>query len=168
MGKDLRFDSCFIYSLSDPRDLKIRYIGKTTNIKVRFNAHIKGKDGKLSKRGIWISELNQLCLMPILKIIEECSYEVGTDRETFHIRTAFANGANLLNTNFQLPNLKLSTSFLAILPNRSLYILDAYAKSLNVDRERVASKIIKDFLDTIDLSSLDFEAENFAEFLNNH
>ncbi len=62
----------FIYTLSDPETMKIRYVGWTTNLKSRLKWHIsdaKTKTGKQHKRR-WIKSLINKKLKPIMDVVE--------------------------------------------------------------------------------------------------
>lgn len=58
----------FIYSLTDPRDGLIKYIGKTIDLKRRFKEHLK-EEGKYKKIR-WIKKLLKLNLVPKIDIID--------------------------------------------------------------------------------------------------
>lgn len=63
-----------IYALKCPIDGKIRYIGKSANYKQRFKDHVKDTGDSTSKK-VWISQLKQKGLVPILSILAEADTE---------------------------------------------------------------------------------------------
>jgi len=56
----------YIYTLTDPRDNIIKYIGKTNNINKRFNLHLNEKNSN-TKKANWINDLknNNLKILDI-------------------------------------------------------------------------------------------------------
>lgn len=65
---------CYIYALVDPREYKIRYIGKACNPNDRLNSHIawaKEEFVKLKNHNYnWIRELLHLNLLPMLHVLD--------------------------------------------------------------------------------------------------
>ena len=60
----------YIYTLSDPNNGEIKYVGKTNNVKRRYRDHIReSKIGKTYKCN-WIKNLSD---KPVIEIIDECS-----------------------------------------------------------------------------------------------
>lgn len=57
-----------IYSLSDPRDGKVRYIGCTTNIGVRYRRHFRETDNP--RKLEWIQGLVSEGLKPLIDVLE--------------------------------------------------------------------------------------------------
>lgn len=60
----------FIYSLVDPTNNEVRYVGQTGNPKRRYAGHLYNKRG-LNKRLLWIASLKKQKLKPEMKILEE-------------------------------------------------------------------------------------------------
>lgn len=58
----------YIYILSDPETLEPRYVGKTTNIKIRFRRHIKDMNKKNTYLYTWVRTLKD---NPIIEVIDE-------------------------------------------------------------------------------------------------
>src|SRR5579859_4361856 len=58
-----------IYTLRDPRDHKVYYVGKTVDPKVRMTYHRRAHE-KGVKRRLWLAELRTLGLRPIMEIVE--------------------------------------------------------------------------------------------------
>lgn len=79
-------DSIFIYLLRDPRDERVRYVGKTNNPKKRKVTHFSQSmlaHGAAKTR--WVLELRSLGLRPIFEIIETCTKETWRERERYWI-----------------------------------------------------------------------------------
>lgn len=75
-----------IYTLIDPRDNTIRYIGITDDVYARFLQHIRGMDENYAK-SVWIQELRALNKMVIMETLEECeTFELACERELYWIR----------------------------------------------------------------------------------
>lgn len=93
----------FIYSLTDPRDGLIKYIGKTNqkDPKARYNQHIfqwKRDKGKHSRLNSWIKHLVINGLKPEMIIEDQCSEDNWKDYERGYIALMKACGANLKNS----------------------------------------------------------------------
>ena len=56
----------FIYTLSDPITNDVRYIGKTNDVKFRFNDHIKKSKNNKTHKDKWISSLLNKGLKPLI------------------------------------------------------------------------------------------------------
>ena len=82
----------YIYTLSDPVTKEVRYVGKTVNIKTRFNNHCSAK--KKSHSASWILSLRPL--KPELIVIEEVK-ENWIEREQFWINKYRTEGYRLTN-----------------------------------------------------------------------
>lgn len=89
----------FIYSLSDPNTLEIRYIGKANDLKYRFWAHLHEAKNDLRNQHKcnWIKKLLKEGKKPIIDVIEEVSFENWEECEKFWITQIKAWGFNLLN-----------------------------------------------------------------------
>jgi group I intron endonuclease len=77
----------YIYILRHPETFKIKYVGKTNNIKRRFAQHKSKKC--LEKTGSkklasWILKLISNSMLPVMKIIEECT-DNRAEREKYWI-----------------------------------------------------------------------------------
>jgi len=87
----------FIYALKDPRDNKIRYIGKANDPHERYSNHInKCRDKNTHKRN-WINNLRNEKLRPILEILEEVPIEEWKEFEKMYIKTYSDEGCDLMN-----------------------------------------------------------------------
>jgi hypothetical protein len=87
---------CYIYTLSDPRDNAIRYVGYTPNIDRRFNEHCR-KQYENNHRAHWLMLLRSLGLKPIMEIIEECNEDTWQNREIYWIIWYREQGHQLVN-----------------------------------------------------------------------
>jgi group I intron endonuclease len=83
----------FIYGLIDPRTNKIRYVGKTNNLKQRLFDHTRRSKHKTTYKDKWISSLLEIGLKPIIIILEECGDD-WAEREIYHI-SLYENLTNL-------------------------------------------------------------------------
>ena len=89
----------YIYVLVDPRDNRIRYVGKTNDVKMRMYKHLfEAKNDKIKHKNVWITGIIQSGYnAPILNVIEECSEEVWQERERFWIKHYRDLGCDLTN-----------------------------------------------------------------------
>jgi group I intron endonuclease len=83
----------YIYSLKHPITNEVRYIGKTTSPKRRYNEHIY-KLNKNDHKTNWIKSLLSQGLKPIMEVVEESNENIWEEREKFWI-TQFDNLTNL-------------------------------------------------------------------------
>jgi hypothetical protein len=94
----------YIYTLSDPITMEIKYVGQTNEPKRRFNDHISSSINENSDlyntyKARWIRKLISNDLMPIIKIIEECeNLEQSNLREKYHIDKFTNKGCRLTNS----------------------------------------------------------------------
>ena len=84
-----------IYTLSDPRDGRVRYVGKAINVESRLNAHCKD-EGKVRKAR-WIQSLAKLGLKPTIEVVEEISECGWQECEMFWIEQFKHWGFDLTN-----------------------------------------------------------------------
>jgi predicted GIY-YIG superfamily endonuclease len=86
-----------VYTLADPRDNLIRYVGMSKQPVQRFAQHLLGNDQNDEKTA-WIRELMQDDLMPTLTIIEKVeTWEEANKREMQWIRYYIEVGMPLTN-----------------------------------------------------------------------
>lgn len=86
-----------VYVLKDPRNDKIKYVGKTSRnrLQERFKEHLKN-DCKKRKVSKWIKELLDLKLKPIIEVIDESNNEEDIFKKEKEYIKLF-NKKNLLN-----------------------------------------------------------------------
>ena len=65
----------FIYTLTDPITNKIRYVGKTNNLKARYKEHMNSGHGVGTHKRNWIDSLKKQGLKPIMEVIDEVSID---------------------------------------------------------------------------------------------
>ncbi len=76
----------YIYALKDPENNEIKYIGKTNNIKRRYNNHLQEVNkGINTKKVNWIRKLKENNTKPILEVLEICCDINWQDREMYWI-----------------------------------------------------------------------------------
>jgi hypothetical protein len=89
----------YIYALIDPRNLEVRYIGKTIDPSNRMRAHIFPHNNVKDKniKMIWTEELKSLGLNPIMQIL--CTCKPG-ESELYEYRyyKLFKESCDLLNS----------------------------------------------------------------------
>lgn len=94
----------YIYSLRDPMDNQIRYVGKTEHINKRLWEHINETKNKilnkekLNHKNSWINSLLKNNLSPILEILEITQENNWKEREQFFIKEFKENGFKLTNS----------------------------------------------------------------------
>lgn len=75
----------FIYTLTDPLTNEVRYVGKTTNLLRRLNAHINRSKKYKYHSARWINSIIEKGLKPIMSVIEECDEKNWEDKEVYWI-----------------------------------------------------------------------------------
>ena len=86
-----------IYVLRDPRDNRVRYVGKTINHKNRYRAH-RAPTGQHCC-GKWLAELRSMGILPVMEIIETVSAgQDWAEREIYWIAYWRAKEPDLTNT----------------------------------------------------------------------
>lgn len=93
-------ETVYIYGLFDPRNGELRYIGKTIQLKMRLEKHIREAKNYLNhntRKERWIRELLSNNLKPAIIALEECTRENWQDREREWIRAAREICVNLVN-----------------------------------------------------------------------
>lgn len=88
----------YIYALTDPDNNEVRYIGKTDNLKRRYEIHIANVTGDDTYRKRWITKLKEQGKKPRLEIIETVSQETWQEREKYWIEHYKSMGARLTNS----------------------------------------------------------------------
>ena len=94
----------YIYKLSNPITMEIKYVGQTNEPKRRFNDHIsssinENSDSYNTYKARWIRKLISNDLMPIIEIIEECeNLDQSNLREKYYIDRFTNEGCRLTNS----------------------------------------------------------------------
>lgn len=88
-------DEIYIYTISDPITLLVRYVGKTKNTKERFRKHLTENNNTYKSK--WIKGLRIRGLIPLFEIIDVCNKDNWEDAEKRYIKLYKSIGANLLN-----------------------------------------------------------------------
>ncbi len=89
----------FIYCLSDPRDGKIRYVGKAKNLRKRFLSHL-WEQKRTDRKTNWVKNLKRSGVIPsvdILETIENSNDEDWQECERFWISYLRFLGCDLTN-----------------------------------------------------------------------
>ncbi len=87
----------FIYSMKDPRDNLVYYIGRTDNPSERYKHHIGGYSSN-ERMNKWIEQLIENGLLPIMEIVEAVKgRELGKKQEVHWIKLYSSKLAPLLN-----------------------------------------------------------------------
>ena len=94
----------YIYSLTDPRDNQIKYIGKSIQLLKRYKQHIRYKS-EIHSLAKWIIYLRNLNIIPTLNIIEETNINNWIIRERYWIN--FYGIDNLKNVIVKKDKIKL-------------------------------------------------------------
>ena len=76
-------ETIYIYSLKDPRDRRVRYIGKTNNLTRRYEQH-RYSSGEC-RRERWLRGLFDKKMKPVMEVIEECTAEEWKEKERYWI-----------------------------------------------------------------------------------
>lgn len=87
----------YIYALLDPRDKRIRYVGKTNNLKRRYEQHIYEHTGINPRKERWINGLRKGGLLPEIKVVEECTVDNWQERERSWISKCREEYDDLIN-----------------------------------------------------------------------
>lgn len=85
----------FIYILIDPISNQIRYVGKTDNLRKRYNHHLI--DNRKSYKSAWIKSLKVQGLKPIIEVIDEVSINEWVFWEKYWISQFKTWGFKLTN-----------------------------------------------------------------------
>ena len=94
----------YIYTLSDPSTMEIRYVGQTNEPKRRFNDHIsssinESSDSYDTYKARWIRKIINNNLVPIMSIIDSCSsFEESNKLEKIYVENLTKDGCRLTNS----------------------------------------------------------------------
>jgi len=87
----------YIYTLTDPTNNMIRYVGKTNNPKQRYSAHLNGARKHQAHKKNWIEKLKKEGLKPIFEIVDEVLIEDWVFWEKWWISLIKSWGYSLVN-----------------------------------------------------------------------
>lgn len=86
-----------VYTLIDPRDDVVRYVGITENVYSRFSQHLQCNENNLDKNK-WIQELKDCNLMLLMRTLETVeTLEEAREREQEWIHHYLSQGVRLFN-----------------------------------------------------------------------
>lgn len=85
-----------IYALREPRTDEYRYIGKSNSGIKRAKSHLTFSHN--NNVNIWVQELRELGLSPIIDVLEECEEELLNIKESFWIQYYEECGCKLFNS----------------------------------------------------------------------
>lgn len=91
----------YIYTLADPRDGFVRYVGKTTNLNERYRCHVNPAKSINDHRTNWLRSLRKSGLTPVMEVLEEIHSDDDSawrDAERFWIESLRCLGCKLVNT----------------------------------------------------------------------
>ena len=94
----------YIYTLSDPSTMEIRYVGQTNEPKRRFNDHISSSINESSEsydtyKARWIRKVITNNLLPIMNIVDSCrSFEESNKVERIYVENLTKDGCRLTNS----------------------------------------------------------------------
>lgn len=94
----------YIYTLSDPSTMEIRYVGQTNEPKRRLNDHIsssinESSDSYDTYKARWIRKILNNNLVPIMSIIDSCSsFEESNKLEKIYVENLTKDGYRLTNS----------------------------------------------------------------------
>lgn len=88
-------NAVYIYTLSDPRNGQIRYVGKTYSLRNRIRGHLNEKTR--TRKANWIKQLSRLNLKPVMEVIETTCENGWQQAEMFWISYLRFLGFDLTN-----------------------------------------------------------------------
>lgn len=126
----------YVYTLSDPRDGSVRYVGITTNVRSRYSTHTSVKKSGNPEKDAWMQELRQLGMKPTMHVIESITHPVPDEmhpanREKYWIGFYKRQGQTLFNKPHKSANIDMPIIFLDTPP---------YGTSLEDDNARLVAE----------------------------
>src|SRR5690348_12583649 len=86
-----------VYTLSDPRDKRIWYVGMSKDVPKRFTQHLNHSRGN-QKKSAWIAELKSAWMLPTLEVLRSSpSLEEAQQQEQYWINHYLSLGMPLTN-----------------------------------------------------------------------
>lgn len=86
-----------IYVLIDPRDGKVRYVGKANNVTQRYQAHLNRARKHQTHKKNWVMQLKKEGLKPIMEVIDIVSIDEWQYWEIYWISQMKQWGFDLVN-----------------------------------------------------------------------
>lgn len=96
--KILKPGRTYIYTLSNPNDGEVRYVGKTDDIENRLKEHIRKHMYKTTYKNNWIKSLKKIGLTPKIEILDTVSSNEWCFWEKYWISQFKVWGFNLTNS----------------------------------------------------------------------
>lgn len=131
----------YVYTLIDPRDDSVRYVGRTTDVRNRYSTHTSVKTSGNPEKDAWMQELRHLGMKPTMHVIETVVYgipaepgEHAADREKFWISHYKKQGETLFNKPHKSANIEMPIIFLDTPP---------YGTSLEDDNARLIAENVR-------------------------
>lgn len=90
-------ETAFIYSLSNPTDNSIRYVGKAIQLNRRYYAHLNDRNREKTHKSNWIKNLFANGLRPKIEILDEVPLDQWQYWEIWWITQIKSWGFNLTN-----------------------------------------------------------------------
>ena len=91
----------YIYALTEPDDItKIRYVGKTNNLKRRYSRHIKDGQDEVTKNPLkvsWIKSILDRGERPQIRVLDKCEGYAWTVIEPYWVESLRTLGCDLTN-----------------------------------------------------------------------
>lgn len=113
----------YIYTLSHPFSIDVRYVGCTSNPERRLINHIQLVDYGSTDCKKWVKSLLMEGLEPLLTILECCG-DNWQDREVYWISSFIKKGSNLCNQTIGGTCGRLSQEHVLKKETQLLYVLD--------------------------------------------
>lgn len=90
-------ETVYIYSLIDPRDGEVKYVGKARDIEDRMRTHFKDAKRRNTPKNAWLRKLRRLGLRPEVRVLEEVAKSEWPGAEKKWIAIFRKRGAPLKN-----------------------------------------------------------------------
>lgn len=87
----------YIYTLADPTNGQIRYVGKTRNLFQRRHNHLNSCRDKNTHKRNWVNQLRRLGYLPVMEVIDEVPESEWKYWEKYWIQQTKSWGFNLVN-----------------------------------------------------------------------
>ncbi len=88
-----------VYSISDPRTLKVRYIGVTNDLSIRSSGHLTSARRTTSSLGAWILDLLNVGMTPTFTVLESGLFLLSNGKSEEKKWIQRYVGTGLLNEN---------------------------------------------------------------------